>query len=67
MRTPETNRKPLKAESPVPLRQPFTLGTQHARDLTDDLEVDDLEMSLRNRGYARQPPQNEKIRRYVRE
>ena len=67
MRTPETDRKPLKAELPDALRQAYALGTRHARDLTDDLELDDLEMSLRNRGYARQPHQNEKIRRYVRE
>ena len=67
MRTPERDRKPPQAEALGPLRQPYAFGTQHAKDLTDDLEVDDLEMSLRNRGYARQPPQNEKIRRYVRE
>ena len=67
MRTPESDRKPQTAEVPVALRQTYAFGMQHAKDLTDDLEVDDLEMSLRNRGYARQPPQNEKIRRYVRE
>ena len=67
MRTPDSDRKPLTAEVPRGLPQPCALGMQHAKGLTDDLEVDDLEMSLRNRGYARQPPQNEKIRRYVRE
>jgi hypothetical protein len=67
MRTPESDRKPPTAELPGALRQPYLLGTRQARDLTDDLEVDDLEISLRIRGYARQPPQNEKIRRYVRE
>ena len=66
MRTPESDRKPQTAEAPGSLR-PNAFGTQHAMDLTDDLELDDLEMSLRKRGYARQPPQNEKIRRYVRE
>ena len=41
-------------------------GRQTA-DLTDDLDVDDLELSLRSRGYVRQPPQTEKLKRFVSE
>lgn len=66
MATPETEHKPT-AHAPEALPQPSAFGTRHAGDLTDDLECDDLEISLRNRGYVRPPHQNEKIRRYVSE
>jgi hypothetical protein len=42
-------------------------GGRRADDLTDDLDLDDLELSLRSRGYVRQPPQTEKIKRFVSE
>jgi hypothetical protein len=68
MSTPETDHKPPTAQAPDALPQPpAAFGARHAPNLTDDLERDDLEISLRNRGYVRSPLQNEKIRRFVSE
>jgi hypothetical protein len=56
-----------RSEGRTPTPPVYGAGGQQAADLTDDLDLDDLELSLRSRGYVRQPPQNEKVKRFVSE